>query len=667
MPLPILDDTTAAEHGSRRLFAFNGGFFWQKRLRRMLSLAGYDLRLGRPKPEDLIAVWGQSPTSGRGAAMAKRTGAGTLYVEDALLRSVLPGRAGKQPPIGLCIDHKAPHFDPSTPSDLENILSSAHLDDSAVLNRARTAIARIKAAHLSKYSGNDPTLPLPDPGYVLVIDQTRGDASVTASNGNDALFREMLVFAQEEHPGCRVLIKTHPETAQGLRAGYFGPQDESDRVKIISTPHSPWALFEGAVGVYTVSSQMGFEAIFAGHKPRVFGQPFYAGWGLTQDEFPVPRRTRTLTRSQLFAAAMILYPIWYDPHKDQLCELEDAIDALEAQTREWREDRHGWVGHGMRLWKRSPLQKMFGRYKPMRFDHLVEGARDMAWGTTYAPPNAVRIEDGFLRSRGLGAQLIPPLSLVCDDLGIYYDPRGESRLEALIETRRNLRPDQTQRVEALMVQLCTLGVSKYNLTGALPPLPEGRKILVPGQVEDDASLTFGGADIRTNAALLAQVRAQNPDAIVIYKPHPDVVAGLRKGAVPNASDWADVVVTSGDMHDLLMVIDEVWTMTSGTGFEALIRRKKVVTFGVPFYAGWGLTTDHAHCPDRRGDGLALESLVHAALIDYPRYFDPNTGLACSVEVAIMRLTSGDIVKPSLVLRNLAKLQGVFSGWSRLWR
>ena len=154
---------------------------------------------------------------------------------------------------------------------------------------------------------------------------------------------------------------------------------------------------------------------------------------------------------------------------------------------------------------------------------------------------------------------------------------------------------------------------------------------------------------------------------MIYKPHPDVVAGLRKGAVPNASDWADVVVTSGDMHDLLMVIDEVWTMTSGTGFEALIRRKKVVTFGVPFYAGWGLTTDHAHCPDRRGDGLALESLVHAALIDYPRYFDPNTGLACSVEVAIMRLTSGDIVKPSLVLRNLAKLQGVFSGWSRLWR
>lgn len=110
MPLPKLDDTTAAEHGSRRLFAFNGGFFWQKRLRRMLSLAGYDLRLGRPKPKDLIAVWGQSPTSGRGAAVAKRTGARTLYVEDALLRSVLPGRAGQQPPIGVMYRPQGPTF-----------------------------------------------------------------------------------------------------------------------------------------------------------------------------------------------------------------------------------------------------------------------------------------------------------------------------------------------------------------------------------------------------------------------------------------------------------------------------------------------------------------------------------------------------------------------------
>ena len=52
-----------------------------------------------------------------------------------------------------------------------------------------------------------------------------------------------------------------------------------------------------------------------------------------------------------------------------------------------------------------------------------------------------------------------------------------------------------------------------------------RRILVPGQVEDDASIRLGTRDICTNLALLRSTREQNPDAIVIYKPHPDVEAG----------------------------------------------------------------------------------------------------------------------------------------------
>jgi len=122
---------------------------------------------------------------------------------------------------------------------------------------------------------------------------------------------------------------------------------------------------EGAVAVYTVSSQLGFEAIFAGHKPRVFGAPFYAGWGLTQDEFPVQRRQRSLTRAQLFAAAAILYPKWYDPHTDALCSFETALENLAARARAWREDRNGWVASGMRLWKRDTLQKAFGSMVPI--------------------------------------------------------------------------------------------------------------------------------------------------------------------------------------------------------------------------------------------------------------------------------------------------------------
>ena len=114
------------------------------------------------------------------------------------------------------------------------------------------------------------------------------------------------------------------------------------------------------MAVYTVSSQMGFEAILAGHRPHVFGQPFYAGWGLSEDFTPVTRRQRRLTRAQLFAAAMILYPVWYDPCRDRLCPLDEAISALEAQVRAWREERHGWQASGMRLWKRGVIQQVFG-------------------------------------------------------------------------------------------------------------------------------------------------------------------------------------------------------------------------------------------------------------------------------------------------------------------
>ena len=659
--------TAAGDSAPRRLFAFNGGFYTQRRLRRILTLAGYDLRIGRPKSDDLIAVWGQSPTSGRGHAMARKTGAELLFVEDAFLRSVHPGRVAKEPPLGLFLDHTSPHFDPRTPSDLETLLATHPLDDSALLNRARAAISRIQESHLTKYSGVDPSLPAPDPGYVLVIDQTRGDASVTASNANDARFREMLVMAQEEHPGCPVVIKTHPETAHGQRMGYFGLEDISERVELCSASISPWVLFEGAVGVYTVSSQMGFEAIFAGHKPRIFGQPFYAGWGLTDDEFPVPRRQRKLTRAQLFAAAMILYPTWYDPCRDRLCSLEDAINQLDAQTRCWREDRHGWNAHGMRLWKRKPLQKFFGSVRPVVFDKPASDRPDMVWASKPGPEEAVRVEDGFLRSRGLGAELVPPLSLVCDDLGIYYDPGRESRLERLIASRNELRLDQRYRAEDLMTALRRSKLSKYNLGGARFDLPEGLKVLVPGQVEDDASILLGTETITSNRALLEIARAANPDAVLIYKPHPDVETGLRKGAVPDAANLADLVLEHADMAALLEQVDEVWTMTSLTGFEALLRGCRVVTFGAPFYAGWGLTDDRGIVPSRRTAMPELAGMVHATLIDYPRYFDPKSGLPCPVETILERLSSGDIPHPGWINRAVSKLQGQFASYQSLWR
>lgn len=673
--MSIQTTEAAGPETARRLFVYNGGFLTQRRVRRILALSGYRVQIGWPSAaanDHRIGVWGNASTAHRGLDVAARTNVAVVRIEDAFLRSLFPGRSGA-PPLGLLIDTKSIHFDPSTPSDLEELLATHPLDDSALLNRARGAMARMIEASLSKYTAFDPTDSVPDPGYVLVIDQTFGDASVTASGADRNRFREMLFVARDENPGARILIKTHPETHAGHRPGYFTDADLSDGVSFCSDPVSPWALMEGAVGVYTVSSGMGFEAILAGHKPRVFGQPFYAGWGLSTDEFPLQRRQRKLTRAQLFAAAMMLYPRWYDPHRDQLCDLETAMEALAADTRAWRADRHGWVASGMRLWKRAPLQRAFGRWKAVTFEDTPARARAlgrpwMVWAgkAEVGHADAVRVEDGFLRSRGLGAALVPPLSLVTDAKGIYYDPSRPSDLEDLIRARRSLRPDQAMRAERLIAALTRGGLSKYNLGGKMPNLPDGARVLVVGQVEDDASIRLGAGEITTNTALLDAARAAHPHATLIYKPHPDVEAGLRTGAF-DASQTADIVADDADITALLAHVDTLWTMTSLAGFEALMRGVHVVTTGAPFYAGWGLTEDRGPVPPRRREDVTLLGLVHATLIDYPRYFDPVTRSACPVEVIVDRLTQGDLPPASLANRTLSKLQGLLASQSHLWR
>ncbi|MGJ8585967.1 MAG: capsular polysaccharide biosynthesis protein [Marinosulfonomonas sp.] len=653
--------SAAGHENARRLFVFNGGFLTQSRIHRILELSGWSIALGKPSATDWVGVWGKSPTSPRGEAVAERTDANMLRVEDAFLRSVLPGRSN-HPPIGLTLDETGVHFDSSAPSDLETLLATHPLDDTALLNRARDAAERLRRSHLSKYNAFDPDLAPPKAPYVLVIDQTQDDASIKHGGASAATFQEMLVFAQTEHPSNRIVIKTHPDTMAGHRKGHFTKDMENARITVLDDPISPWRLMEGATAVYTVSSQLGFEAIYAGHKPRVFGQPFYAGWGLTQDENPIARRERKLTRAQLFAAAMILYPTWYDPNRDCLCEIEEAIAALEAQTRAWREDHNGYDAEGISRWKHPHMQAFFGEYAPVRF--TAGGAdqalrKKMVWGAGKAGDDATHVEDGFVRSRGLGANLVPPLSLVADPIGIYYDPTRPSQLEHFIAASPDLPPDAITRATRLMGRLRKTNISKYNLTGApLPDLPQGHRILVPGQVEDDASVVKGCTDVASNIDLLQRARMENPDAILIYKPHPDVEAGLRKGAIAPeiAQELADVIATNADPIALINAVDEVWTMTSLLGFEALIRSKKVTCLGVPFYAGWGLTHDLCPTPNRRNAQPTLAQFVHACLIDYPRYYDPISQTHCPVEVVLDRLETGEFPQPSVWVRLASKLQ-----------
>jgi capsular polysaccharide export protein len=325
-------------------------------------------------------------------------------------------------------------------------------------------------------------------------------------------------------------------------------------------------------------------------------------------------------------------------------------------ARAWRDDHQGWTAIGMSRWKHPHLRAMFGGAKGITFRNNppTDGPPLLAWAgrmdEAAKAAGAVRVEDGFLRSRGLGARLVPPLSLVLDRKGIYYDPTAPSDLEDLINASEILPEADRTRAERLIARLTRQRISKYNTgAGALPQgLPAGRRILVVGQVEDDASVLLGAGEVRTNAALLAKARAANPAAVILYKPHPDVVAGLRKGAVSDPLAFADAVLDDVSAADAIDLADDVRTITSTLGFEALLRGRRVTCLGQPFYAGWGLTDDRARPIPRRQVRPDIVALAHAALIAYPRYFDPMTGIACPVEVALERLESGEM--PEMPLR-----------------
>ena len=658
------------EPAHSRKFAFNGGFYTQARVRRILHLSGHPIQMGWPNVDDKIAIWGNSPTAHRGLNIAERTGANPLFDEDAFLRSLFPARLKGEAPLGLLLDTSANHFDPTRPSDLEHLLKTDPLDNGHDLQRARDAITRIGLARLSKYSAYQRDDDQPQGGYVLILDQTRDDAAVRASGGNDALFSEMLYYAQENHPGQRIVIKTHPETNAGERSGYYTQAHcTTPLISLYDGPAAPWDMLENAISVYTVSSTMGFEAILAGHKPHVFGKPFYAGWGLTQDYFPIDRRQRALTRAQLFVGAMITYPKWFDPITNALCEIETVLDQLEAASRAYQQDAGGWNAHNIRLWKRPHFKHVFGSHSKVTFEGTNPARATMRSGAERSTDTAFCVEDGFIRSRGLGAELIPALSLCLDKTGIYYDPTRPSDLERLLQDGMALRRDQLIRAEKLMTRLIKNKISKYNLSGPMPNLPTGYRILVPRQVEDDASILLGADKVRTNLGLLTEVRNRNPDAVILYKPHPDVVAGLRKGQIDpdHLTPLCDLVLEDVDVSLVLQNVDAVHTITSLTGFEALLRGCDVTTYGAPFYAGWGLTTDIGKTPARRQKSLTLPELVHRTLIDYPSYWDPVTKLITTVEGVLHRLETDAIPRPKPFNRLLSKVQGVMASADPFWR
>ncbi len=618
---------------------------------------------------DVVVGWGKKRNTKRAAAYARRHSLPCVRLEDGFLRSVGLGVKGDRP-LSLVLDELGIYYDATQPSNVEQILNglseeSSRLEDTELLARARRCIDMVTGARLSKYN-DSPSCPSTPPDrsskQVLIIDQTRNDQSIKKGLVPENGFHQMLEAALDENPDAEIIIKTHPDVIAGKRKGNFPSRPTSSRVRMLGDPVNPLYLLEQMDRVYTATSQMGFEALMLGKPVICFGAPFYAGWGLTDDRVEIPRRTKKRTVEQVFMAAYILSSRYISPETGKLARIEDVVDYLIRQRHFFDLNEGVLFCVGFSLWKRnyasSYLKSPGNRIVFVRtaeealrkgFDKnsrlVVWGVRDNADIKEMCENTGVpiwRMEDGFLRSIGLGSDLTAPASLVIDRSGIYYDPSGPSDLETLLEQSK-FSDDDLKRAARLRKSIISLNISKYNVDSTKKvtlPSHDGRKvILVPGQVEDDASIQLGCSDIDTNLALLESIRKSNPDAFVVFKPHPDVVSGNRKGRVPpeHAASNCDLLLEEASISSCLDVADEVHTMTSLVGFEALLRQIDVTTYGQPFYSGFGLTRDR-HSTSRRTRKLTLDELVAAVLIRYPRYINTGTTHFTTPEHVVRRLS-----------------------------
>ncbi|ECW7519850.1 capsular polysaccharide biosynthesis protein [Campylobacter coli] len=604
--------------------------------------------------EDVFVGWGRKKSGLKAVELAKKYNIKFLLLEDGFLRSLNLG-VENSPSFSIVKDDVGIYYDATAPSKLENILNTYEFS-SEELEQAKKAIELIKKEKLSKYNNN---LCVPKELFsaneerVLIITQVANDASLKFGLADNFSTQDIINEAIKENPNAKIYIKIHPDVLSGKKQSDFNAQNLSNKCVIIKENYNPIELLSYFKKVYTKTSGMGFEALMLGSECVCYGVPFYAGWGLTQDKQACKRRLKKRSLEEIFYAAYILYSEYFNPYLNQKGDIFDTIYTLAKYKKIEQANSNTLYFLGFTLWKRWFMKPFFkaknnkiiflNSLDELYKANLISEDKIFIWGKKYDKTLLAKdfnneiflVEDGFLRSVFLGSDLTRPFSLIVDNKGLYVDPSKPSDLEDILQ---NYKFDDglKQRAKKLITTITQNKFSKYNgLKHEKLNFNTNKKIiLIPAQVEDDASMILGGAGFDT-LKLLQSVRKANENAFIVFKPHPDVLSGNRKGLKDKdiILKYCDEIIENVSIDSAINACDEVHTITSTSGFDALLRGKKVVVYGKPFYAGWGLTQDLHHI-SRRTRVLSLEELVAGVLILYPRYIHPKSKNLCEVELAL---------------------------------
>ncbi|EOI2004109.1 capsular polysaccharide biosynthesis protein, partial [Campylobacter jejuni] len=620
------------------------------------------------KKDDLFFGWGRKKSGLKAMNLAKKYKAKFILLEDGFIRSLNLG-VENSPSFSMVKDDIGIYYDATAPSKLENLLNTYEFKDEEI-KQAKKAIELIKKYKISKYNNN---LDIPDDYFqkdekrVLIITQTANDASLEFGLAKGFKTVDMIKDAIKENPKSKIYIKIHPDVLSGKKQSDLDINSLPKECILITENFNPIALLEFFDKVYTKTSGMGFEALMQGCECVCYGMPFYAGWGLTKDKLECKRRMQKRSLEEVFYAAYILYSEYFNPYLNQESNIFDTIQTLAKYKDIEKVNSNRLFMLGFTLWKRHFIKPFFNAkdneiiflnsLKSLAGYKLKENDKFFIWGKridyntlkstlvkkaqdedlSNFTPKISLTEDGFIRSISLGSDLTRPFSLIIDDKGLYIDPNKASKLEEHLQNEI-FDENMLNRAKNIIKILLENRFSKYNglkHENLKINAKIGQKIiLIPAQVEDDASMILGGFGLST-LDLLKEVRSKNQDAYIIFKPHPDVLSGNRVGLKDETLilEFCDEIVKDCSIDSAIKIADEIHTITSTSGFDALLRAKKVFTYGMPFYAGWGLTKDKHKCK-RRTRKLSLEELVAGALIIYPRYINPKTKTLCEIEVCL---------------------------------
>ncbi|WP_086255888.1 capsular polysaccharide biosynthesis protein [Campylobacter vicugnae] len=611
--------------------------------------------------------WGRKESGKKAIELSTKFNGKFKLLEDGFIRSVGLGVDGAKL-LSIVEDDIGIYYDATSQSRLEKILSE-HKFDNELLQESKWCIDFITTHNISKYN-NAPNISknliqkyeLENSNNILIIAQTDGDASLVYGLGDKFSTADVIDAAIKENPNSNILLKIHPDVLSGKKKSDINISNLDSKIKIIAEDINPISLLKYINKVYTKTSGMGFEALMCGCECVCFGMPFYAGWGLSDDRVQAPlRRNRTLSIEELFAGAYILYAKYIDAYTGQNTTLKRVLPQINtlknARLNECKKQKFLF---GFSVWKRKFMKPFLGEnlnyisvFNKNPLKSALKAGLDTnslvyIWGKKEYlelqkwcdenSVNIIRVEDGFIRSVGLGSDLTRPYSLVFDDVGIYFDTTSPSRLENILNYHK-FSSSELEAAKKLKDILIDSKISKYNDDkDGIISSKNGKKIaLVIGQVEDDASVRIG-ADGMKNIELLEQARLNSPNSHIIYKPHPDVVSGNRIGLVDidQALKYCDEVLEGVSMPTLLDLADEIHTMTSTSGLEAILRGKRVICYGRPFWAGWGLSDDKKPQP-RRYRSLSNDELVAGAYLLYPKYVHPINLKPCNASDLILAL------------------------------